>query len=78
MQQIQPPRFAVDQTARIAECRETFVAAARSLIVNAVANGWREEEAALALADAADEYVLYLASKPVSNRKPANQNEVTP
>ena len=48
--------------------------AARALIMEAVRQGWREAEAATALADAADDYVMYLAQKPSRQIKAANSN----
>ena len=61
--------------ARTSQCRATFAAAVKELILDAVANGWRQEEVALAVADAADEYVLYLASRPTIALRHANQND---
>ena len=72
---IEPPLFSVSEMARTSQCRETFAAALKGLVLAAVANGWRQEEAALALADAADEYVLYLATRPTVGLSHANQNK---
>ena len=51
-----------------------FSNAARDLILQAVRAGWRESEAAMALADAADDYILYLAQQPTRNLRAANSN----
>lgn len=40
----------------------------------AVSVGWREQEVALHLADAADEYVVYVATKPSRIWEAANSN----
>lgn len=77
MQMIDPPLFSVSEMARTSQCRATFAAAVKELVFDAVANGWRQEEVALALADAADEYVLYLASRPTMVLRHANQNNTS-
>lgn len=46
----------------------------REAVVLAVAAGWREAEAALALADAADDYVLFLSERPRWTHVAANSN----
>jgi hypothetical protein len=48
--------------------------ATRELIVQAVRAGWREAEAAIAIADAAENYVFYLAEKPKKKINAANSN----
>ncbi|UVC12686.1 hypothetical protein IHQ71_31660 (plasmid) [Rhizobium sp. TH2] len=40
-----------------------------------VAAGWRESEVALALADAFDDYCVYLAKRPVTTLFAANSNQ---
>jgi hypothetical protein len=44
------------------------------LINQFVQSGWRESEAALALADAFDDYCMYLAEKPKRALLAANTN----
>lgn len=46
----------------------------REAVLKAIASGWREAEAALALADAADDYVVYLSERPRRNPNAANSN----
>lgn len=54
--------------------KHVFGDAARHLILQAVRAGWRESEAAMALADAADDYIVYLAQKPTRKLMAANSN----
>ena len=56
------------------DAKTIFADVARNLILQAVRTGWRESEAAMALADAADEYVMYLAQKPRRQLMAANSN----
>lgn len=46
----------------------------RDAVFQAVAVGWREAEAAIAVADAADDYILFLAERPRRNYIAANSN----
>ena len=62
MQKTTAPTFHVDDLRREAECCRVFDKIARDIVISAINAGWREAEAALALADAAERYVLYLAS----------------
>jgi len=69
-----PPRFSVDQTQRSRECLAVCKAAIAKVVREAVAAGWREQETALHLADAAEDYVVYLATKPTKEWTAANSN----
>lgn len=69
-----PPTFLPNDPRRAREAREAFRAAVRDLIVRAVSEGWREAEAALAFADAADDYVMFLSEQPPRNHVAANSN----
>lgn len=71
---VQPPKFLPNDPRRIRETREAFQAALRDLVVQAVGSGWREAEVAMALADAADDYVMFLAEPPRRNTVAANSN----
>lgn len=71
---LQPPKFHPADPRRNREMREAFQSAVRDLVVQAVSLGWREAEAAIALADAADDYVMFLAERPRRNRVAANSN----
>lgn len=71
---LQPPKFQPNDPRRVRETRDAFRAAIRDLVVQAVGTGWREAEAALALADAADDYVMFLAEHPRRNHVAANSN----
>jgi len=74
MQKITSPHFNVDDLRREAECCRVFDKIARTIVISAINAGWREGEAALALADAAERYVLYLASPVRLHFLPANSN----
>ena len=54
--------------------RDAFRSAVRDLVIDAVNGGWREAEAAIALADAADDYVMFLSERPRRNPVAANSN----
>lgn len=72
--EIGTPEFSVDRSERARDCQSVFQEAVRELMVQAVRAGWRESEAALALADAAEDYVIYLAEKPKRHLTAANSN----
>ena len=72
--EIRAPKFSVYQGERARDCQSVFQVAMRELVVQAVRAGWREAEAALAVADAAESYVIYLAEKPKKHIKAANSN----
>ena len=67
-----PPRYVPSDPRRDRDARDAFQAAARDLVLQAVKAGWREAEAAMALADAAEDYVMFLAERP--HRVAANSN----
>jgi glutathione S-transferase len=71
---VPPPKFSPNDPRRAREARDAFQAAVRDLIVRAVSEGWREAEAALAFADAADDYVMFLSEEPRRNPVAANSN----
>jgi hypothetical protein len=59
---------------RDAERQKAAALIVRQLVVQMVQAGWRESEAALSLADACDDYCLYLAERPPRTLEPANGN----
>ena len=69
-----PPKFQPSDTRRVHDAQEAFRQLVRDAIIQAVSSGWREAEAALALADAADDYVLFLAERPHRHHSAANSN----
>ena len=69
-----PPAYPASDVKRERDARDAMSGAARALIMQAVRQGWREAEAPTALADAADDYVMYLAQKPSRQIKAANSN----
>ncbi|CAN7358160.1 hypothetical protein [Rhizobium sp. LjRoot254] len=71
---VEAPTYSPLDPRREHNARHIFSSAARDLILQAVSAGWRESEAAMALADAADDYILYLAQKPTRKLMAANSN----
>ena len=71
---LQPPKFPPTDPRRTRETRDVFRSAIRDLVVEAVGAGWREAEAAIAVADAADDYVMFLSERPRRNHIAANSN----
>lgn len=71
---LRPPKYEVYDPRRANDAREAFRREIRAAILRAIENGWREAEAALALADAADDYVLYLSERPRRSPSAANSN----
>lgn len=69
-----PPRYVPSDPQRSRDARDAFQSATRELLIQAVKAGWREAEAAMALADAADDYVMFLAERPRRNPVAANSN----
>lgn len=63
MNTIAPPTFSVGHADRLLECVSISSTMIADLIKQSVLAGWREQEVALALADATDDYVVYLAQK---------------
>jgi hypothetical protein len=74
MTQFPAPRYHARQNQRAQECAALCKNAVADIVRAAVAVGWREQEIALCLADAADDYVVYLATKPDKPWKAANSN----
>lgn len=62
---------------RDAERRKAAAQVARQLVLQMVQAGWRESEAALSLADAFDDYCVYLAERPQRAIEPANSNRLS-
>lgn len=71
---MKPPIYDVDDNQRIGECRRIFDNLTKEIILRAVEAGWRESEASIALADAAERYVIYVATAPRAVRQAANGN----
>ena len=69
-----PPNFEPSDPRRARDAREALRAEIRDAVLRAVESGWREAEAALALADVADDYVLYLSERPRRRQAAANSN----
>ncbi|QRM54164.1 hypothetical protein [Sinorhizobium sp. BG8] len=78
MSDVPSPRHGVDDPDRSSEARTIFENALRSLVKDAVIAGWRESEVAMLLADAAENYIMYLAAKPDHARFAANSNRISP
>jgi hypothetical protein len=74
MTDICSPRYGVDQFERSRECEAVCRQLITEVVRRSVAAGWREEEIALQLADATENYVLYLATKPKRRLIAANTN----
>jgi hypothetical protein len=71
---LRPPKFQATDPRRTRDMREAFQTALRELVIEGVKSGWREAEAAMALADAADDYVMFLSERPRRSRVAANSN----
>ncbi|PKA44745.1 hypothetical protein [Rhizobium sullae] len=74
MTNIRPPQYSVEQLERSRDCDAICYEALTDVVRCAVAAGWREEEVALHLADAAESYIVYLATKPTRRWIAANSN----
>ncbi len=74
MTTIRSPKYSAEDMGRSRECETTCKEAIIDVVRRAVAAGWREEEIALHLADAAEDYVIYLATRPSLKRMAANNN----
>ncbi|MEK1894828.1 MAG: hypothetical protein AAAB20_16395 [Rhizobium sp.] len=74
MTNIRSPKYSAEDMGRSRECEAVCNVAVTDVVRRAVAAGWREEEIALHLADAADNYVMYLATKPKRRLVAANSN----
>lgn len=68
------PNFDVHDSRRAADCSRAFDQIARAIILDAIGAGWREGEAALALADATERYVMYIAAAAQPSLSAANSN----
>jgi hypothetical protein len=68
------PTISPSDRRRAAESRKAAKAIARQIVIQMVQAGWRESEAALSLADALDDYCLYLAEHPPKALQAANSN----
>jgi len=69
-----PPKFQPNDPRRARDAQEALGEIVRDAVHQAVTSGWREAEAVLAVADAADEYILFLAERPRRNHIAANSN----
>jgi hypothetical protein len=76
MTKFRPPSYRIFEQERARECQTVCRSAYSKLIAEAVALGWREQEIALELADAADDYVFYLGAKPRQSIVAANANKL--
>ncbi|UVC12149.1 hypothetical protein IHQ71_11630 [Rhizobium sp. TH2] len=72
--EVNGPDFSPSDPRRTTQCQQEATVVARQVISQFVQSGWRESEAALALADAFDDYCMYLAEKPKRVVLPANSN----
>lgn len=68
------PSYAVTDNRRETQCRKEAKEFARHAVLTFVQMGWRENEAALALADALDDYCLYLSASYDRRLAAANSN----
>lgn len=69
-----PPRFQPSDPRRTRDAQDALAEIVRAAVLQAVNAGWREAEAAIAVADAADDYILFLAERPRRNPVAANSN----
>ena len=74
MTQFTTPRYHAGQNQRAQECAGLCKMVVADMVRAAVSVGWREQEVALHLADAADEYVVYVATRPSRIWEAANSN----
>lgn len=74
MSDVVSPRYEVDQVERSSECTKVCQSSLRHLVLALVNAGWREQEVALHLADAAEDYVMHLAAKSKPRDPAANSN----
>jgi len=74
MTNINSPNYRAEDMGRSRECETVCKTAITEVVRRAVAAGWREEEIALHLADAAENYVMYLATKAKRKVMAANSN----
>jgi hypothetical protein len=74
MSDVVSPRYQLHQLGRSNECAKLCQTSLRQLVLALVNAGWREQEVAFHLADAAEDYVMQLAVKPKRRDDPANSN----
>ncbi|WP_040677275.1 hypothetical protein [Rhizobium mesoamericanum] len=74
MSNINSPKYSAEDMGRSRECEAVCKAVITDVVRRAVAAGWREEEIALHLADAAENYVMYLATRAKRKLMAANTN----
>lgn len=63
MFRIQPPQEEFDPDVRQDDCRAAVETALCELIADAESKGWQPAEIVMALADAAEDYILLLAQR---------------
>jgi hypothetical protein len=68
------PSYPVTDGRREYQCRKEADTFARQAVLSFVQMGWRETEAALALADSMDDYCLYLSITQDRRHAAANSN----
>lgn len=69
-----PPIFQPSDPRRARDAQDALGEIVRDAVRQAVSAGWREAEAAIAVADAADDYILFLAQRPRRTPIAANSN----
>ncbi|MDP9813293.1 hypothetical protein J2W42_006164 [Rhizobium tibeticum] len=74
MTNIGSAKYSAEDMGRWRECEAVSKVAVTDVVRRAVAAGWREVEIAHHLAEAADIYVIYLATKPKRRLMAANSN----
>jgi hypothetical protein len=62
---IQPPQETFDPDVRFEDCREVVEVLLDRLVAEGEAKGWHPAELALAIADAAEDYVMRLAQRQI-------------
>jgi hypothetical protein len=63
MEDIPAPRRQLSKTQRIDDCRAAVEPSFYQIIEFAAEKGWEPTEVVMALADVADDYIMFLASK---------------
>ncbi|TCU34438.1 hypothetical protein [Rhizobium azibense] len=71
---IRPPNFDIDDARRTNECACVFDRLATQIAIEAENAGWLQSEVALALADAAERYVMHVAAGTHETPVAANSN----
>lgn len=75
MSDLASPKHETDHAERAGECADQCQRVLKKLILAFVEAGWREQEVAIHLADAAEDYVMHLASQPRVQGQAANTNK---